>query len=177
MPRSAKIHVYYAFSPSLLPQLSHIKLMMNGTLFATVQPTPDGAGGSVGADGEAEFTIPPELLVHNNALTMQFIGHYVMVCEDPANTTLWAQGTPQNLSRHTGRSASAGGRSEAAAAAVSRSGGGAAAERSSCICSAPSLKAIQAAGIVTSYFGMVSEGRPVRFPVHIGEHPGGKRAS
>jgi cellulose synthase (UDP-forming) len=29
VPRTAKIHVYYAFSPSLLPQLSHIKLMMN----------------------------------------------------------------------------------------------------------------------------------------------------
>jgi len=38
---------------------------------------------------------------------------------------------------------------------------------------APSLKAIQAAGIVTSYFGMVSENRPVRFPVHIGTIPSG----
>jgi cellulose synthase (UDP-forming) len=37
---TAKIHVHYAFSPSLLPQLSHIELMMNGTLFATIQPTP-----------------------------------------------------------------------------------------------------------------------------------------
>lgn|GEM_PF-5574338 len=33
--------------------------------------------------------------------------------------------------------------------------------------SAPSLKAIQAAGIVTSYFGMASDNQPVRFPVHI----------
>jgi len=39
--------------------------------------------------------------------------------------------------------------------------------------SAPSYKAIQAAGIVTSYFGMISENRPVRFPVHIGELPAG----
>ena len=30
-------------------------------------------------------------MIHNNALTIQFIGHYVMVCEDPANTTLWAR--------------------------------------------------------------------------------------
>jgi cellulose synthase (UDP-forming) len=56
--RTAKIHVYYAFSPSLLPQLSHLKLMMNGTLFATVQPTPGQLGGSDSQDAEAEFTIP-----------------------------------------------------------------------------------------------------------------------
>ncbi len=37
----------------------------------------------------------------------------------------------------------------------------------------PSYKAIQAAGIVTSYFGMISENRPVRFPVHIGAIPQG----
>ncbi len=38
---------------------------------------------------------------------------------------------------------------------------------------APSYKAIQAAGVVTSYFGMISENRPVRFPVHIGPIPQG----
>ena len=35
------------------------------------------------------------------------------------------------------------------------------------------MKAIQAAGIVTSYFGMISENRPVRFPVRIGSIPAG----
>ena len=92
MVRTAKIHIYYAFSPSLLPQLSHLKLIMNGTLFATIQPTPGQVGRLRPARmREAEFTIPPELLVHNNTLTIQFIGHYTMVCEDPANTTLWAR--------------------------------------------------------------------------------------
>jgi cellulose synthase (UDP-forming) len=91
VPRSAKIHLSYAFSPSLLPQLSQIKLMMNGTLFGTVQPAPNGTGGSSPQVGEADFNIPSELMVHNNAITIQFIGHYVMVCEDPANTALWAR--------------------------------------------------------------------------------------
>ena len=89
--RTAKIHVFYAFSPSLLPQLSHIKLILNGTLFATIQPTPGQGGGSDSRDAEADFSIPAELLVHNNTLTIEFIGHYTMVCEDPANTTLWAR--------------------------------------------------------------------------------------
>ena len=91
VPRSAKMHVYYAFSPSLLPQLSHIKLMMNGTLFATIQPTPGQGSGSDSKEMDAEFDIPAELLVHDNDLTIQFIGHYTLVCEDAANTTLWAR--------------------------------------------------------------------------------------
>jgi cellulose synthase (UDP-forming) len=105
--RAAKIHIYYAFSPSLLPQLSHLKLILNGTLFATIQPTPGQVGGSDSRDAEAEFTIPTDLLVHNNTLTIEFIGHYTMVCEDPANTTLWARVHRNYVSGYPGRSAAA----------------------------------------------------------------------
>ncbi len=69
--RAAKIHFSYVFSPSLLPQLSQIKLIMNGTLFATIQPKPGETGGSDGGEAEADFTIPPELMVHHNALTIR----------------------------------------------------------------------------------------------------------
>ncbi|KAA6465135.1 UDP-forming cellulose synthase catalytic subunit [Acidobacteria bacterium AB60] len=171
--RTAKIHVYYTFSPSLLPQLSHIKLMMNGTLFATIEPTPTAGGGSSSQTGEAEFTIPPELMVHNNALTMQFIGHYVMVCEDPANTTLWArvhrntyldvQGDLLPLADDL-KQMPLPFLDPAIVQPLSVP---------VVFGSEPSLKAVQAAGIVTSYFGMISESRPVRFPVKIGEMPQG----
>jgi cellulose synthase (UDP-forming) len=171
--RNAKIHVYYAFSPSLLPQLSHIKLILNGTLFATIQPTPGALGGSNSQDAEAEFTIPAELLVHNNALTMQFIGHYILVCEDPANTTLWArvhrttyldlQGNLLPLADDL-KQLPLPFLDPAVVQPLSIP---------VIFATPPSLKAIQAAGIVTSYFGMSSEARPVRFPVHIGAIPAG----
>ena len=79
----------------------------------------------------------------------------------------------QHLSGYSGRSAAAGRRSEAVADAVSRSGRDSAAEHSGGVCVGASIKAIQAAGIVTSYFGLISENRPVRFPVHIGPIPQG----
>jgi cellulose synthase (UDP-forming) len=171
--RSAKIHVYYTFSPSLLPQLSHIKLMMNGTLFGTVEPTPTNAGATSSQTGEAEFTIPAELMVHHNELTMQFIGHYVMVCEDPANTTLWArvhrntyldiQGDLLPLADDL-KQMPLPFLDPAIVQPLSVP---------VIFGSSPSLKAIQAAGIVTSYFGMISESRPVRFPVRIGDMPPG----
>lgn len=171
--RSAMIHVYYAFSPALIPQLSQIKLILNGTLFATIQPTAGQFGGSDGRDSEADFNIPPELLVHNNALTIEFIGHYTMSCEDPANTALWAR-----VHRNTWLDI----RGDllpiaddlkqlpvpfvdpAVIQPVSLP---------VVFPAPPSYKAIQAAGIVAGYFGLISENRPVRFPVRIGAIPQG----
>ena len=170
---TAKIHVHYAFSPSLLPQLSHIELMMNGTLFATIQPTPAANGRSDSRDAEADFTIPSELLVHNNTLTFEFIGHYTMDCEDPANTTLWARVFPSTYIDIRGNLLHLADDLKhlpmpfvdpAVIQPISVP---------VVFPTAPSLKAVQAAGIVTSYFGMVSENRPVRFPVHIGTIPSG----
>ena len=171
--RNARIHVYYAFSPGLIPQISHLKLIMNGTLFATIQPTPGQFGGSDGRNFDAEFTIPPELLVHNNTLTIEFVGHYVFVCEDPANTTLWARVHRNTFLEIDGDLLPMADDLKQLPQpfvdpAVIQP------PRVSVIFPAPpSFKAIQAAGIVTSYFGLVSESHPVRFPVHIGAIPTG----
>ena len=171
--RTATIHVYYAFSPALIPQLSHLKLILNGTLFATIQPSAGKFGGSDGSDAEADFTIPPELLVHSNTLTIEFIGHYTMGCEDPANTSLWAR-----VHRNTSLDI----RGDLLPLAddlkqlpVPFVDPAVTQPLSIPVVfpAPPSYKAIQAAGIVTSYFGLVSENRPVRFPVRIGAIPQG----
>ncbi len=171
--RAAKIHVYYAFSPSLLPQLSHIKLLMNGTLFATVQPTPGQLGGSDAHDAEAEFTIPPELLVHNNNLTIEFIGHYTMVCEDPANTTLWARVHRNTFLDIQGDLLPLADDLKQLPMPFLDPAVIQPLSIPIVFASAPSYKAIQAAGVISSYFGLISENRPVRFPVHIGQIPQG----
>jgi cellulose synthase (UDP-forming) len=171
--RAAKIHVFYTFSPSLLPQLSHIKVILNGTLFATIQPTPGQNGGSMSKDEEAEFTIPPELLVHNNALTLQFIGHYTMECEDPANTTLWSRVHRNTYLQMEGDLLPLADDLKQLPMPFLDPAVVQPLSIPVVFATAPSLKAIQAAGIVTSYFGMISESRPVRFPVHIGAIPQG----
>jgi cellulose synthase (UDP-forming) len=169
--RTAKIHIFYSFSPSLLPQLSHLKLMMNGTLFATIQPTPGEVGGSESKDAEAEFTIPPELLVHNNTLTIQFIGHYTMVCEDPSNTTLWSRVHRNTFLDVEGDLLPLADDLKQLPMPFLDPSVIQPLSIPIVFASAPSLKAIQAAGVVSSYFGLTSENRPVRFPVHIGQLP------
>lgn len=170
---SARIHVYYAFSPGLLPQISHIKLLLNGTLFATVQPAAGANGGSDARELEADFPIPINLLVHNNTLTLEFIGHYTMVCEDPANTTLWARvhrntyidirgdlHPPADDLKHLPAPFVEQVITQPTSIPV-------------VFPTRPSLKAIQAAGVVTSYLGLQSESRALRFPVRVGDIPQG----
>jgi cellulose synthase (UDP-forming) len=171
--RSARIHLYYAFSPSLLPQLSHIKLIVNGTLFATVQPTPGVVGGSSSQDADAVFSIPADLLVHNNTLTIQFIGHYTMVCEDPANTTLWSRVHSNTYLDIEGDLLPLADDLKQLPMPFLDPAVIQPLSIPVVFSTPPSAKAIQAAGIVTSYFGLTSESRPVRFPVHIGQIPAG----
>jgi cellulose synthase (UDP-forming) len=171
--RTAKIHLYYAFSPSLLPRLSHLKLMLNGTLFATVQPTPGANGGSDSHDAEAEFTIPAELLVHSNTLSIEFIGHYTQTCEDPANTTLWARVHRDSYIEIDGDLLPLADDLKQLPTPFLDPAVIQPLSIPIVFSAPPSWKAIQAAGIVASYFGLISEGRPVRFPVKIGAIPAG----
>jgi cellulose synthase (UDP-forming) len=173
VPATAKIHLYFTFSPSLLPQISHLKLLMNGTLFATIQPTPGAMGGSDSRDAEAEFTIPTELLVHNNALTIEFIGHYVLVCEDPANTTLWARVHRTSYIEIAGSKLPMADDLKQLPTPLLDPSVVQPPSIPIVFSGPPSYKAIQAAGIVASYFGLLSESRAVRFPVHVGPLPMG----
>ncbi len=114
--RTATIHLHYAFSPALIPQLSQLKLILNGTLIATIQPAAEHSAGpqpqenagplqaspqNSGADQETDLNIPPALLVRNNTLAIEFIGHYTTGHEDPANTSLWARVHGNNIIRHS----------------------------------------------------------------------------
>ncbi|MGC2297945.1 MAG: UDP-forming cellulose synthase catalytic subunit, partial [Acidobacteriaceae bacterium] len=168
--KQASMHLYYHFSPSLIPSQSHLKVLLNGTLFATlaVPQTP-----SNGAVIESDVVIPPDLLVRNNQLTFEFIGHYAETCEDPLNSALWAHIDPNT------RIAIAGDLlplandlkllplpffdSQLARPPVVPIVFGA----------TPSLRGLEAAGVLTSWFGMLGDYRGMRFPVSVGTFPTG----
>ncbi|QEI09390.1 cellulose biosynthesis cyclic di-GMP-binding regulatory protein BcsB [Pigmentiphaga aceris] len=83
---SAKLTLKYAYSPALLADLSHINVMVNGEVAATV-PVPKVAAGT---NQEITVDLPPPLITQFNTLNIQLIGHYTMECEDPLHTSLWA---------------------------------------------------------------------------------------
>ena len=172
VPKTAKIHVFFVFSPSLLTRLSHIRVSLNGTVFAAIEPKQQGDG-TLSESVEQTFDIPTELLVHNNSLTFQFIGHYSLQCEDPANTTLWSRINNATFLDIQGDLLPLNDDLKQLPMPFLDPAVVQPLSVPVVFPSAPSFKAIQAAGIVTSYFGLISEGRPVRFPVHIGALPKG----
>jgi hypothetical protein len=82
----AKLKLNYAYSPSLIPELSQINVLVNEEVAASIPLPKDQAGLNL----TREIVIPPRLITEFNRLNLQLIGHYTMECEDPAHSSLWA---------------------------------------------------------------------------------------
>jgi cellulose synthase operon protein B len=82
---SAVLHLIYSYSPALLPELSQLKVLVNGEVAATLPLPHDQAGTTVARD----ISLDPRFITEFNHLNVQLIGHYTRGCEDPSNSALW----------------------------------------------------------------------------------------
>ncbi|EKG40413.1 cellulose biosynthesis cyclic di-GMP-binding regulatory protein BcsB [Pseudomonas syringae] len=83
----ASLSLSYSYSPALLADLSQINVMINDEVAATLPLPKDGAG----KPQTQVIEIPPQMITEFNRLSLQFIGHYTMSCEDPKHSSLWAR--------------------------------------------------------------------------------------
>src|SRR6202790_1323650 len=83
---SAVLHLIYSYSPSLLPSISQLKVLVNGEVAATLPVPREQAGILVARD----VSIDPRFITEFNHLNVQLISHYTQQCEDPSNSTSWA---------------------------------------------------------------------------------------
>jgi hypothetical protein len=90
---SAKLKLKYAYSPALLPYISHINVRVNQEVAETVAVPHDTAG----IDLETEVNIPVRMITDFNRLDLELIGHYTLDCEDPVHTSLWASIANQSV--------------------------------------------------------------------------------
>jgi cellulose synthase (UDP-forming) len=188
--KAATMKLHYHFSPGLIPSLSHLKVSLNGTLFATlavntppVPPSQSTAGQraenqslSVTENNvqlEATLTLPAEMLVRDNQLTFEFVGHYTMECEDPSHTTLWSHIDPTTTIQLAGSLLPLHNDLNLLPLPFYDAAVNLHPVVPIVFLSQPSPKALQAAGIVTSWFGILTDFRAVRFPVSIGTIPTG----
>jgi cellulose synthase (UDP-forming) len=188
--KTATMKLHYHFSPGLIPSLSHLKVSLNGTLFATlvvntppVPPSASTAGQRVENQSlsvtennvllEATLTIPAEMLVRDNQLTFEFVGHYTMECEDPSHTTLWSHIDPTTTIQLAGSLLPLHNDLKLLPLPFYDAAVNLHPVVPIVFLSQPSPKALQAAGIVTSWFGILTDFRAVRFPVSIGTIPTG----
>ena len=194
--KTATMHIRYHFSPGLLPDLSHLKVSLNGTLFATLpvntRPSALSSSGDLTPEQkvaeqqvlnvtrnensavlEATLTMPAEMLVHQNELTFEFIGHYTYQCEDPSHSTLWAHVDASSTIELAGALLPL--KNDLSLLPLPFYDAAVNLHPSVPIVflGQPSPKAMRAAGIVASYFGILTNDHPAHFPVSFGTIPAG----
>lgn len=84
---SAALRLNYAYSPALIPELSHLKVSVNDVLIATLALPREGAGKPQTAD----IQIDRRLVTDFNRINVELVGHYTRECEDPQHSSLWAK--------------------------------------------------------------------------------------
>lgn len=196
--KSATMRLRFHFSPGLLPALSHLKVSINGTVFATLPVTtqpnfigiprdlsPEEKSGETqqlagrrmsenNALLEASLEMPAEMLVHDNQITFEFIGHYTLQCEDPSHSTLWAHVDANSSIEMQGSLLPLQDDLKLLPLPFYDAAVNLHPVIPIVFLNQPSTKALQAAGIVASWFGLLpTDFRPVRFPVSFGQVPQG----
>lgn len=83
---AARLRLNYTFSPSLLPDLSHLKVLIDDEPLATLTV----AKPTLGSPQTADVPLDPRYFADFAKLRLQFIGHYTLECEYPQHTSLWA---------------------------------------------------------------------------------------
>ena len=79
-----KMDLTFAYSPALIPELSHLTVLLNGEVVGSIPLPKDKASGQT-----ASLPINPVLFQEDNRLLFRFIGHYTLGCEDPLHSSLW----------------------------------------------------------------------------------------
>ncbi|MEO6806394.1 MAG: UDP-forming cellulose synthase catalytic subunit [Edaphobacter sp.] len=185
--KSATMRLRYHFSPGLIPSLSHLNVSLNGTLFATLPvtmqpsdilpansgPSPNSVRSENNALLEATLTLPADKLARANQLTFEFVGHYAMKCEDPSHSTLWAHVDNDSTIDFAGTLVPLEDNLNLLPAPFYDPAVNLHPVIPIVFLTQPSPKALQAAGILASWFGILADSRPIRFPVTIGRIPPG----
>jgi hypothetical protein len=168
----ATLHLIYSYSPSLLANLSHLKVLINGEMVAALPLPREQAGMLVTRD----IPIEPRLVTEFNHLNIELIGHYIQQCEDPASTALWA--TVSNASSLDLSFASLATKPDLRNLPlpffdrrdVRRL------ELPFVFAAQPDARTLEAAGVVASWFGSLAGYRGAVFPAQINSLPPGGNA-
>ncbi|BBI99542.1 cellulose synthase regulator [Ferrigenium kumadai] len=83
----AVLHLRYTYSPALIPGESHLKILVNDEVVHVLPVTKENVGRNITQDLE----IDPRLFTNLTRIKFQFIGHYTHDCEEPFHSSLWME--------------------------------------------------------------------------------------
>ena len=163
---AAKLRLSYDYSPALIPELSHLRVLLNERTTML-----EGLPKDKGLANVREVNLDPRLFTDVNYLRFNFIGHYTRQCEDPFHSSLWL--TLSDLSRI-----------ELTLAPVTRVNDlkylpapffdkrdNVPLRLPFVFAGTPSFGTLKAAGVVASWFGMQAGARDAQFPALINALP------
>jgi hypothetical protein len=157
---SARLKLHYSYSPALIPELSHLKLLLNGEVIAAIPLPREQAGTEV----VREVELDPRYFTDYNTLAIQLVGHYTRECEDAMHSSLWASISNQSsielslrpLALQTGLSL--------LPAPFFDRRDNRRLDLPFVFAAKPSFETLRAAGVVASWFGAEASYRSARFP-------------
>src|SRR5258708_15089572 len=83
---AARLHLRLTYSPSMLPDLSHLRVSLNGQALATIALPKEDASREI----VREIGLDPRYFTNYNQIPFDLIGHYSHDSTDPQHTSLWA---------------------------------------------------------------------------------------
>jgi cellulose synthase operon protein B len=81
----AKLRLRMTYSPAMMPELSHVRVSLNGQVLAALPLPKEQAGREI----EREIVLDSRYFSDFNQIRFDLIGHYTLQCEDPQHSSLW----------------------------------------------------------------------------------------
>jgi hypothetical protein len=163
----ATLHLRMTYSPAMLPELSHLRVMLNGQALAALALSKQDAGREI----EREVELDPRYFSDYNQVRFDLIGHYTLECEDPQHSSLWATISPQSDLTLTLRPVELRDDLALLPAPFFDVHDGRRLTLPIVLPPHASREIVHAAGIAASWFGQLADYRSARFPVHFGDLP------
>lgn len=164
----AKLKISYVYSPSFLERLSHIKLYLNEEVIGILPMPNEDAGHKI----IKEITFDPQLISDYNQIRMQMIGHYITdQCEDPQHTSIWADISAKSEIIFNVEPLPISNNLENFPKPFFDEHISTPVTVPFVFASNPNLEKVEAAGILSSWFGAKADWRGVKFPVLIDQRP------
>lgn len=164
---SLKLNLTFAYSPSLITNLSHFKVLVNGELADTISLPKEQAGMNL----SREIILDPRTLTDFNKISLQFIGHYTLGCEDPYHSSLWFNVSNLSTLEFTATPLSVQNDLALLPAPFFDRRDNKKLELPFVFGGAPSTGVLEAAGIVSSWFGALASYRGAWFPASLNVLP------
>ncbi len=165
---AANLRLNYAWSPALIPELSHLRVLLNGEQMSSLPMARENSNGHT-----SDVTLDPSMFIDFNKLTLNLIAHYTRDCEDPMHSTLWANVSNQSKLDITIRHLKLPNDLALLPAPFFDKLDNGELELPFVFPAQPNNEALHAAGVVASWFGALSSYHGAKFPLLLNTLPKG----